>query len=63
MLLLQVALGAQYHVDHKIPIANGGAHELANFALACSQCNQEKYTKTLEEYRVWRRKNRLPVLF
>ena len=41
----------------------GCGHELENLVLACVQCNQEKYDKTLDEYRAWRRKNRMEVLF
>lgn len=57
------ALGAAYHVDHKLPLAKGGTDALSNLALACVQCNQEKHNKTVDEYRSWRRRNRLPVLF
>ena len=34
-----------------------------NFALACLQCNQEKHSKTLEEYRAWLRDRGEAVLF
>lgn len=57
-------LGEDYHIDHKTPVVKGGAsRDLDNLALACKQCNQEKHNKDLEEYRAWRRKNRLDVLF
>ena len=56
-------LGGSYHIDHKNPIGNGGKHELANLALACLQCNQEKHNKNLDEYRAWLRRNGDPVLF
>ena len=56
-------LTSDYHVDHKIPIAKGGAHGVENFALACMQCNQEKHAKDIDEYRTWRRSRRLSVLF
>jgi 5-methylcytosine-specific restriction endonuclease McrA len=46
-------LDGSYHIDHKTPYARGGEHQLENFALACLQCNQEKHSKTLEEYREW----------
>lgn len=56
-------LDEKFHIDHMEPINRGGRHELSNFALACAQCNQEKYNKTIEEYRHWRRKNGLDVKF
>jgi 5-methylcytosine-specific restriction endonuclease McrA len=56
-------LDGSFHIDHKTPIASGGKHELANFALACLQCNQEKHNKDLEEYRAWLRRNSEPVRF
>jgi len=52
-----------YHVDHKRPISWGGTHELDNFALACLQCNQEKYNKDLQAYRAWLHKNGEAVRF
>jgi 5-methylcytosine-specific restriction endonuclease McrA len=56
-------LDGSYHIDHKTPYARGGAHHLDNFALACLQCNQEKHSKTLEEYRAWLRDRGEAVLF
>jgi hypothetical protein len=26
---------------------------MANYVLACMQCNQEKHAKTIDEYRRW----------
>ena len=56
-------LDGSYHIDHKTPYACGGAHHLDNFALACLKCNQEKHSKTLEEYWVWLRDRGEAVLF
>ena len=56
-------LDSSYHIDHKTPIAGGGEHALANFALACLQCNQEKHNKDIDSYRAWLRKNGEPVRF
>jgi 5-methylcytosine-specific restriction endonuclease McrA len=47
--------GFSHHIDHKIPYARGGAHQLDNWVLACLQCNQEKHSKTIDEYRMWLR--------
>ncbi|MBM7488326.1 5-methylcytosine-specific restriction endonuclease McrA [Bradyrhizobium sp. USDA 3686] len=57
------AVGNDFHIDHKIPIAKGGQHEFSNFVLACMPCNQEKHAKDIDEYRIWRRERGLSVLF
>ena len=44
-----------YHIDHKVPVNRGGEHNLDNFVMACMQCNQEKHSKTIDEYREWLR--------
>jgi 5-methylcytosine-specific restriction endonuclease McrA len=31
-----------WHVDHRVPLAKGGAHELRNLVIACSNCNLRK---------------------
>lgn len=31
-----------YHIDHVVPIARGGAHELANLQLLAPICNLRK---------------------
>lgn len=54
---------ASFHIDHKEPVIKGGANTISNYALACVQCNQEKHNKGLAEYRTWRSRNGLPVLF
>lgn len=57
-------LAYDFHIDHKTPIVRGGArYDPDNLALSCVQCNQEKHNKNIDEYRDWRRKNRLEVLF
>lgn len=52
-------LDASAHIDHKVPIANGGTHAISNFVLACVPCNQEKHAKDIDEYREWRRQRGL----
>lgn len=42
------------HWDHRVPLARGGAHAVGNLTLACAACNQQKHTKTVMEWRVWR---------
>jgi 5-methylcytosine-specific restriction endonuclease McrA len=56
-------IGDNYHIDHMKPVVKGGSHTLGNLCLSCVQCNQEKHNKTVDEYRDWRRLNRLPILF
>jgi hypothetical protein len=33
-----------FSIEHIVPIARGGSHELANLAFACLGCNNHKYT-------------------
>ena len=35
-------LGKQWHIDHILPLAKGGAHEVLNFQLTCPPCNMSK---------------------
>jgi hypothetical protein len=39
--------GAVLHVDHKVPLANGGSNEDENLWTLCEPCNLGKSTKTL----------------
>jgi 5-methylcytosine-specific restriction endonuclease McrA len=39
-----------YHVDHIIPLARGGAHSWENLVLACPPCNLSKGDKLVEEW-------------
>lgn len=36
-----------YNIDHVIPLAKGGKHELENLAITCAFCNQSKGSKQL----------------
>jgi 5-methylcytosine-specific restriction endonuclease McrA len=38
------------HVDHIVPLARGGAHELANLCCACRDCNLSKGRRTPDEF-------------
>lgn len=38
-------------LDHVVPLSRGGAHSVANLALACRQCNAQKRERTPEEWR------------
>lgn len=40
-------------VDHVIPISRGGVHSEANTRCACRHCNNQKKSKTPDEYREW----------
>jgi 5-methylcytosine-specific restriction endonuclease McrA len=41
---------APLHIDHVIPIRQGGPHEIANIVLACRDCNHEKHARTPEQW-------------
>jgi len=34
----------RWHIDHKQPLAKGGAHEFLNLQLLCPLCNRRKYS-------------------
>jgi len=38
------------HLDHRTPLARGGAHEPANVCLACASCNLKKHAMTEAEF-------------
>ena len=38
--------GATFHVEHVVPIVQGGTDELSNLALACPSCNLHKSDRT-----------------
>ena len=40
-----------FHLDHILPWALGGNHEIGNLTVACAQCNWSKGSKTLSEWR------------
>lgn len=39
------ALGKNYHLDHRVPLARGGAHTDANMQLLTQSCNSQKGAK------------------
>ena len=46
----KVGLENGYHVDHKNPIARGGANSPDNLQLLCKRCNQTKHAKDYLEW-------------
>lgn len=38
-----------FHIDHKTPLAHGGANEKENLVLACAKCNLKKSKKLICE--------------
>jgi len=36
---LPIALGAKFHVDHRLSVARGGKHEESNLQIAHARCN------------------------
>lgn len=43
-------LGKDFHLDHKMPLVLGGAHEDANMQLLRKECNYKKFTKHPIDY-------------
>lgn len=41
----RISLKFGYHVDHVIPLANGGSNGKENIQLLCPKCNQLKHAK------------------
>lgn len=48
--------------DHVVPLSRGGTDSIGNLLLACLPCNQQKHTKTVTEWRVWRKRMGMPDL-
>ena len=48
--LIEVKRGINLHLDHKTPLARGGAHSTDNLVPACRNCNLRKGTQTVEEF-------------
>lgn len=40
----KLPLGSNYHLDHRMPLALGGAHEDKNMQLLRAECNMKKHT-------------------
>ena len=45
-----VELGELYTLEHKKPLAKGGAHDLANICKACPACNETKHIQDELDY-------------
>jgi 5-methylcytosine-specific restriction endonuclease McrA len=39
------------HVDHVVPLCQGGGHDLKNLVVACPSCNLSKGGRTPEQWR------------
>lgn len=44
--------GPRFHIDHLLPVCQGGTNDLANLVPTCPTCNMSKNGQTVEEYRV-----------
>lgn len=44
-------VGMDFHIDHYIPVARGGAHHISNLVLACEICNKRKSDRMPEVFR------------
>ena len=38
-----------FSIEHVVPVARGGSHDLSNLALSCQGCNNRKFTSTSAE--------------
>ncbi len=49
------APNVELHVDHKVPIANGGTYDMENLHVLCAKCNMGKGSKqpTTETLEAW----------
>lgn len=45
-------LGADFHLDHKVPLARGGTHSVDNLVPCDPNVNMQKAGKTAEEYMI-----------
>lgn len=43
-------LFGRYHIDHIVPLCNGGLHTWDNLAITCPECNQSKNSRSVEEF-------------
>ena len=46
-----VDCSSRFHVDHVMPLARGGLHEIENLAISCPPCNLSKQAKHPDEFR------------
>ncbi len=60
-LYCQAELHGGGELDHKNPVSRGGDNWPRNMAWACRTCNRDKHSKTVEEFRAWRRDRGLPI--
>lgn len=55
-LSLYIADKPKFHIDHYVPLLDGGKNEISNLVLSCSQCNLRKGTHHPDQF--IRRRNR-----
>jgi hypothetical protein len=42
-----------FHVDHVVPVSNGGTNDMENLVPSCQACNSRKKDKSMESLRVF----------
>jgi 5-methylcytosine-specific restriction endonuclease McrA len=47
----KVTFAGERHVDHKEPLASGGAHVAGNLCITCAECNLSKNDRCPHEFR------------
>jgi hypothetical protein len=48
-------VGGKLEADHAIPFSKGGEDSMENLVTACRKCNRQKYNKSVEEFKEWRK--------
>lgn len=43
-------LSSKYHIDHIVPLANGGTNYIANIQLLCAPCNLSKGARSNDDF-------------
>lgn len=41
-----------WHIDHIVPVVDGGTNQIENLALACARCNSRKHAMSAEDF-IW----------
>lgn len=56
---IEVKVGINLHLDHKMPIIRGGPHTIENLAPSCATCNLKKHRMTDVEYKEYLERKKL----
>ena len=42
-----------WHIDHIVPLAQGGPSHISNYAIACPMCNRAKFDMSKQDFLEW----------